>query len=140
MVAGAAEPFEVGLEAIHIDASLNSLTITVAGGLPIEVTGTGILNGLTEGSEAFVDAGGARAAGVSQFCAECLGYLDGAGATGPHARPVLHQFGWHVGMGSDPQGIVETTTARGDCVPLDECQVLTRSLRARTRGSRLFTP
>ena len=64
---------------------------------------------------AFVDAGGARAAGVSQFCAECLGYLDGAGATGPHARPVLHQFGWHVGMGSDPQGIVETTASRGDC-------------------------
>ena len=67
---------------------------------------------------AFVDAGGARAAGVSQFCAECLGYLDNAGATGPHARPVLHQFGWHVGMGSNPQDIVATTAARGDCIPM----------------------
>jgi 2,5-diketo-D-gluconate reductase A len=64
---------------------------------------------------AFVDGGGARAAGVSQFCAACLGYLDGAGAVGPHARPALHQFGWHVGMGGDPQGIAAATAARGDC-------------------------
>jgi diketogulonate reductase-like aldo/keto reductase len=53
----------------------------------------------------FVQPDGARGAGVSQFCQECLGYLDGAGATGPHARPALHQFGRHVGVGIDPQGI-----------------------------------
>ena len=53
----------------------------------------------------FVQSGGARGAGVSQFCQECLGYLDGAGATVPHARPALHQFGRHVGVGIDPQGI-----------------------------------
>ena len=29
----------------------------------------------------FVQPGGARGAGVSQFCQECLGYLDGAGAS-----------------------------------------------------------
>jgi hypothetical protein len=43
----------------------------------------------------FVQPGGAHGAGVSQFCQECLGYLGGAGATVPHARPALHQFGWH---------------------------------------------
>ena len=67
---------------------------------------------------AFADAGNARSVGVSQFCATCLGYLDGAGATGPFARPQLHQFGWHVGMGADPQGIVRATAARGDCVAM----------------------
>jgi|TARA_B110000208_G_C11697839_1_gene404715 2,5-diketo-D-gluconate reductase A len=67
---------------------------------------------------AFADAGNARAVGVSQFCAACLKYLDEAGATGQHARPRLHQFGWHVGMGRDPQGIAAVTAARGDCVAM----------------------
>ena len=59
----------------------------------------------------FVAEGGARAAGVSQFCAAAFSFLDQAGVT---YRPKLNQVGYHVGMGADPQGVVSTAEARGD--------------------------
>lgn len=59
----------------------------------------------------FVGAGGAAAGGVSQFCGVALAALDKAGVG---YRPVLNQVGLHVGMGSDPEGVVSTAKARKD--------------------------
>lgn len=60
---------------------------------------------------AFVQAGGARVAGVSQFCETALASLDGAHVA---LRPVLNQVGWHVGQGADPQGLASVCRARHD--------------------------
>jgi diketogulonate reductase-like aldo/keto reductase len=59
----------------------------------------------------FVQAGGARAAGVSQFCSDALSYLDDAKVS---LRPVLNQVGWHVGQGKDPQGLASVCSKRKD--------------------------
>ena len=58
-----------------------------------------------------VESGGAAAGGVSQFCAAALASLDRSGVG---YRPVLNQVGLHVGMGTDPKGVVSTARARGD--------------------------
>ena len=77
----------------------------------------------------FTRGGGARAAGVSQFCSVAFQALDSIvsddGASGdPEAvlKPVLNQVGWHVGMGKDPCGVPSMCAVRirdgGRCVRL----------------------
>jgi len=71
---------------------------------------------------AFAEGGGARAAGVSQFCSGAFAALDAAGAA---LRPALNQVGWHVGMGPDPCGVASMCATRKDLTamaysPLDE--------------------
>lgn len=61
--------------------------------------------------EKFAQSGGARAAGVSQFCSGAFRALDAGNIT---LRPVLNQVGWHVGQGADPQGVVSLAASRKD--------------------------
>jgi diketogulonate reductase-like aldo/keto reductase len=58
---------------------------------------------------AFARAGGARAVGVSQFCSVAFAALRAVVANGSALPPVLNQVGWHVGMGTDPCGVVTAT-------------------------------
>lgn len=82
----------------------------------------------------FTRGGGARAAGVSQFCSVAFQALDSivsgnsssnggaSGDSGAVLKPVLNQVGWHVGMGKDPCGVPSMCAVRardgGRCVRL----------------------
>lgn len=59
----------------------------------------------------FTASGGARAAGVSQFCKGAFKAID-AIAPPPPVMPVVNQVGWHVGMGNNPCGVPSMCSAR----------------------------
>jgi diketogulonate reductase-like aldo/keto reductase len=55
-------------------------------------------------------AGKARAIGVSNFCQSCFECL----ASGPNTTwPAVNQVQYHVGMGTDPEGLLSYSKARG---------------------------
>merc|ERR1711871_426993 len=62
--------------------------------------------------EDFVTTGHIRAIGVSNFCQSCLECLLEADYL-THIRPAVNQLQWHVGMGSDPEGLMSYCAAKG---------------------------
>jgi len=62
--------------------------------------------------EAAYSAGRSRAIGVSNFCASCLQCIHDSARVHPH----VNMFRLHVGMSTDPAGLVHATSAAGALV------------------------